>query len=286
MNTPSWMRAMVLIESLHGPWQDVMNTVLPQQRPWLLDHTETILVRHREYLVRLAVTEEDRRAAFRLRFEVFNLELNEGLDSAYLTGEDHDPFDAVCDHLIVEHHATGKVVGTYRVQTGKTAALKRGYYSEQEFDFTPFESIRDEVIELGRACVHQAFRNYDVINLLWHGISKYANQTGARYLIGCSSLTSQDPQEGWAVYRGLERHLAPVAMRTVPTDTYRLPALVGELPEELPDPPKLLRMYMMLGAYICGEPALDRDFKTIDFLTLLDMDHLAPSFRMRYLGHK
>ncbi len=278
---------MVLIGTFHGPWQDVMNTVLPsQQQRWLRDDVETILVRHRDYHVRLAVTEVDRRAAYRLRFEVFNLELQEGLDSAYLTCEDSDPFDAVCDHLLVEHLATGRIVGTYRVQTGKTAALGRGYYSEQEFDFTPFESIRDEVIELGRACVHQDFRNYDVINLLWHGISKYANQTGARYLIGCSSVTTQDPQEGWGAYQRLERHLAPPSLQTVPTQAYRLPPLVAELPEELPDPPKLLRMYMMLGACICGEPAIDRAFKTIDFLTLLDLEHLATSFRVRYLGHK
>jgi len=277
---------MVLIGTFHGPWQDVMNTALPPQQRWLRDDVETTLVRHRDYHVRLAVTEADRRAAYRLRFEVFNLELQEGLDSAYLTGEDSDPFDMVCDHLLVEHLVTGRIVGTYRVQTGKTAALRRGYYSEQEFDFTPFESIRDEVIELGRACVHQDFRNYDVINLLWHGISKYAHQTGARYLIGCSSVTSQDPLEGWGTYRRLERHLAPPALQTVPTLSYRLPALVAELPEELPDPPKLLRMYMMLGAYICGEPAIDRAFKTIDFLTLLDLEQLAPSFRVRYLGHK
>jgi len=277
---------MVLIGAFHGPWQDVMNTALPPLQRWLMDDVETILVRHRDYHVRLAATEEDRRAAYRLRFEVFNLELQEGLDSAYLTGEDSDPFDVVCDHLLVEHLATGRIVGTYRVQTGKTAALGRGYYSEQEFDFTPFEAIRDEVIELGRACVHQDFRSYDVINLLWHGISKYALQTGARYLIGCSSLTSQDPLEGWGTYRRLERHLAPVSLRTVPTQAYRLPALAEELPEELPDPPKLLRMYLMLGAYICGEPAIDRAFKTIDYLTLLDLEHLAPSFRVRYLGHK
>ena len=33
-------------------------------------------------------------AAFRLRFLVFNLELNEGLDASYTTGHDTDEFDA------------------------------------------------------------------------------------------------------------------------------------------------------------------------------------------------
>ncbi len=45
------------------------------------------------------------RAAQVLRFQVFNLELNEGLAQSYATGLDADPFDAVCDHLLVEHAA-------------------------------------------------------------------------------------------------------------------------------------------------------------------------------------
>ena len=53
------------------------------------------------YRARLAATESDVRAAQRLRFEVFNMELDEGLPQSYDTGLDADPFEAVCDHLIV-----------------------------------------------------------------------------------------------------------------------------------------------------------------------------------------
>src|SRR5579872_5101864 len=66
------------------------------------------------YSVCLAETDRERRAAFRLRFQVFNLEMREGLESSYETGEDTDPFDGICDHLIVRHAPTGEVVGTYR----------------------------------------------------------------------------------------------------------------------------------------------------------------------------
>jgi hypothetical protein len=40
-------------------------------------------------------------------------------------------------------------VGTYRMQTGIRAAQGLGYYSEREFDFTPFEAMRGEILELG-----------------------------------------------------------------------------------------------------------------------------------------
>ncbi len=92
------------------------------------------------YRIRLASTPADLRAAQRLRFEVFNLELDEGLAASYDTGLDADAFDAACDHLIVEDTDRGEVVGTYRLQTGVRAAREIGYYCAREFDLAPFES--------------------------------------------------------------------------------------------------------------------------------------------------
>src|SRR5689334_13047575 len=91
----------------------------------------------RTYSTRLARDVSEVRAAQALRFTVFNLELNEGLAESAATGLDADPFDEICDHLLVEHLPTREVVGTYRLQTGHTAAAHLGYYSEQEFDFAP-----------------------------------------------------------------------------------------------------------------------------------------------------
>ena len=87
------------------------------------------------HAARLAQNPDEVRAAQSLRFEVFNLELNEGLEQSYATGLDADPFDAVCDHLIVEHLPSQHIVGTYRLQTGANAAKNRGYYCAQEFEF-------------------------------------------------------------------------------------------------------------------------------------------------------
>src|SRR5689334_14099623 len=60
------------------------------------------LVSGGNYRVLVAETEEERSAVFRLRFQVFNLELHEGLDSAYETGEDRDKFDDICKLLYVQ----------------------------------------------------------------------------------------------------------------------------------------------------------------------------------------
>lgn len=235
------------------------------------------------YQLRLATTNQDLEAAQRLRFEIFNLELNEGLDSAYLSGLDQDRFDESCDHLIVEEASTREVVGTYRLQTGVFASANHGYYSEQEFDFAPFESIRCELVELGRACVHRDHRKLSVLNLLWRGIAAYAEARGARYLIGCSSLTSQDVAVGQAMYERIRaEHLVEERFRTRPVATYQLPIVHPAV--ECPAPPKLLRAYLSLGARICGPPALDREFKTIDFLTFLDLAAIPAAVRNHFLG--
>jgi len=187
---------------------------------------------------------------------------------------------------LVEHLPSREIVGTYRlqtVQTGTNAGLHRGYYSEQEFDFAPFESLRAELIELGRACVHQQHRNLIVLGLLWKGIADYAKARGGRYLIGCSSITSQDPAVGASVYADLGRkHLVNPAWRTVPLAPYD--CSLRQLAAGDVNIPKLLRAYLTLGAKICGPPALDRQFKTIDFLTLLDLHTLHPLARQRFLG--
>jgi putative hemolysin len=236
-----------------------------------------------QYTSRLACSAEEIRAAQVLRFEIFNLELNEGLPQSYTTGLDADPYDAVCDHLIVEHIPSHKIVGTYRLQTGGNAAEKLGYYCAQEFDFGVYEPWRKEIVELGRACVHRQHRNLVVLGLLWKGIAAYAKERGGRYLIGCSSLTSQDPAVGTAAYQELcRKNLAPAPWRTQPLPAYACP--IDPRAGEHADIPKLLRAYLTIGAKICGPPAMDRQFKTIDFLTLLDIEKISASARLRFLS--
>src|SRR6266581_6159853 len=177
---------------------------------------EKTKARQPRYAARLTQSADEVRRAQQLRFEVFNLELGEGLADSYATGLDVDPFDEFCDHLSVEELATSEIVGTYRLQTGQLAAANLGYYSEREFDFAPYERFRFEMIELGRACVHAEHRNFNLLHLLWRGLAVYATERKARYLIGCSSLTSQDPADGVMAYRQLRSHLAEPALRTQP----------------------------------------------------------------------
>jgi putative hemolysin len=224
------------------------------------------------------------RRAQRLRFKVFNLELGEGLAASHALERDVDDFDEVCDHLIVEESATGEVVGTYRLQTGAVAAANIGYYSAREFDFAVYEPLRSQMIELGRACVHKAHRNFNLLHMLWRGIARHAVDHKARFLVGCSSLTSQDPVEGAAIYQQLSRKfLVKPIWQTFPQPIFGFPIKTSPESSIAATVPKLFRAYLTIGAKICGPPAIDREFGTIDFLTLLDLQALPAIVRAHFL---
>jgi putative hemolysin len=233
--------------------------------------------------VRLAEDERDVDAALRLRFRVFNLELGEGLTSSFATGRDEDELDAQFHHLIVEEERSREVVGTYRVQTREMADAGRGFYSDDEFDLSMIPSeVLDDSVELGRACIDKAHRNRQVLFLLWKGLAAYLAAHGKRHLFGCSSLTSQDQAEGLAAYAELRRrgHLHPT-VRVNP----RPPCVCeGDAGGRRVKIPTLFETYLRFGGTICGAPAIDRKFKTIDFLTWLDTATLDPTVRRMFFG--
>ena len=233
------------------------------------------------FRVGMAKTLDDVVECQRLRYQVFNCELGEGLDISDRTGLDRDRFDFICDHLMVRDAATGKLAGTYRMQSGYRARGNIGYYGEELFDFGPFEEMRGEVLELGRACVHLEYRNTNVLHMLWKGIARYALSCGARYLIGCSSLSSQNEDEGIALYGMLkEKYLVAPLLRTNPVESRTCKPSGASV--ALPRPPRLFRAYLDISARICGPPAIDREFKTIDFLTLVDLQALPDRVRTRF----
>ena len=250
--------------------------------PDLLVHDwENPLATTSQFRVGLAQNLEDLTECQRLRYLIFNCELGEGLDASAQTGLDCDPFDFICDHLMVRDAATGKLVGTYRMQGGYRAKGNLGYYGEGLFDFAPFETIRGQVIELGRACVHRNYRDTYVLQMLWKGIARYAKSHGCRYLMGCSSLTSQNENDGVALYEALrEKYLVEPALQTKPKPGHA--CCSNGPPQEAPPPPRLFRAYLDVSARVCGPPAIDREFKTIDFLTLLDLYRIPDRLRTRF----
>jgi putative hemolysin len=251
----------------------------PRVDPASRERVPPLDLRGGSYATRFAAGEADLRAIQRLRFEVFNLELDEGLDESYATGLDQDAYDAACHHLLVEHEPSGATVGTYRLQTRDMAVRGAGWYTASEFDLSRLpEGFFDAAVEAGRACVAREHRNGRVLNHLWRGIAAYLVHHRKRHLFGCCSLTSQDPHVAKATLELLRSGgFVRDDLRVDVLPEYRCyePGFVAELDTAVALPP-LFASYLKLGAKIVGEPALDRRFKTIDFLALLDVADLDP----------
>ena len=241
--------------------------------PLLPEHLPEWEVEDPPYRARFARSPEDLRGALRLRYEVFNLELGEGLEESHATGLDRDRFDDHCHHLLVEHDGAG-IIGTYRLQVAAMAAVGHGFYTAHEFDLRgwPTEMIQHSV-EIGRACIHRDHRRTRVLQLLWKGLAGYALHNRRRWFFGCCSLTSQDPAEGARVLEYLRRHghtRDDLDVRPHPDFALGEEEASVEGWEASRIPP-LFRTYLRYGARICGRPALDRHFKTIDYLALIDL---------------
>ena len=236
-------------------------------------------------VVRRAKGEKEVEAAQRLRFEVFNIEMTEGLVSSFETGLDRDEYDAHCDHILVLDAARDMVVGTYRLLTGARADAGIGFYSENEFDLSAIKKQHGEKLELGRACVHKDYRGSAVLNLMWAGIARYIEDYDVRFVFGCGSIHTINPKILSNIYAYLKTgYMSGDSMRVFPKVLVPGfdPDAALDRRSVLEIVPPLMLAYMRLGARVCGEPAFDAEFGVSDFLVLLDMERLLERYRNRY----
>jgi putative hemolysin len=224
------------------------------------------------YTLLVADGAEQIAAAQRLRYQVFAGELGATLHSP-VPGLDIDEYDPHCDHIIVQDDKTHEVVGTYRMLPPGRIPRR---YADGEFDLNPLDLLRDRLVETGRSCVHPDHRTGAVINLMWLGIARYLNRGGLRWLGGCASVPLADVAGVWELVR--TKHLAPPAMRVRP----RIPCPIQQTGRSTVPP--LLKGYLRLGAWVCGEPAYDPDFKCADLYVLLSLDRVDPRYLKHFLG--
>lgn len=234
-----------------------------------------------KYILRLASTEEELESIFRLRFEVFNLELDLGFSASNFIQMDIDKFDAICHHLILISKQTGKTIGTYRMQTYIMASQRLGFDAADIFNLNAIpNSVLQASVEVGRACIAKEYRNIQALLLLWKGLANYLIWSRNQYFFGCASLLTQCPwQASWAYDYFQQNGSMHPSILVYPNSQSCL-----EIPQNPSDShnieiPKILQAYLNIGAKICSFPAIDRQFKTIDFLTI---SNIADFARWRY----
>ena len=240
--------------------------------------------KHRLY-TSLARNESEVAEAQRLRYKVFAEEMGAQIASANhkkTSGLDIDGFDAYCDHLLVRESATHQVIGTYRILSPEKAFQAGGYYSAGEFDLSRLSHLFSSTVELGRACVHQDYRSGGTIALLWAGLANYMQTHNYEYMIGCASVPIHDGGHMAAsLYHKLkDAHLSPPEYRVFAHNPLPIDKLNKDLPTIFPP---LIKGYLRLGAYICGEPAWDATFNTADMLVMLPLSQINSRYAAHFL---
>jgi len=233
--------------------------------------------------------DDDVRQAQQLRYLVFAEEMGASLSVPHGSpaGHDIDMFDAYCEHLLVRADGVdgepGPVIGTYRVLTPAAARRVGGLYSETEFDLTRLRPLRARMVELGRSCVHPAWRSGGAILALWGALAEFMVRNDLDTMVGCASISMRDgghvAASLWQQLR--QTHLAPIEWQVRP----RLPLPVDELQSDLAvEAPALIKGYLRCGAKVLGPPAWDPDFNTADLPMLMRIADLPSRYRKHFLG--
>lgn len=243
--------------------------------------------------VRLARTTAEADAGFALRFRVFYEEMGARPEPAAAAARrDIDDFDAVADHLLVLDHDLGEgpaaVVGTYRLIRREAAERVGGFYSAGEYDISPLLAYPGRILELGRSCVHEAYRTRGTLQLLWRGIAAYVFQRRIDLMFGCASLPGTDLDALAPALTYLHHnHLAPPALRPralphrhVAMD--RLDPAGVDLRAALAELPPLVKGYLRLGGFVGEGAVLDPQFNTTDVCVVVKTELVTAKYYRHY----
>ena len=243
--------------------------------------------------VRIATTADEIDAALALRYRVFYDERGAVADAAAAASRrDRDVFDAVADHLLVVDHAIGPgpegVIATYRLIRAQAAAGLGRFYSADEYDISPVVTFPGQGMELGRSCVHPAYRSRAAMQLLWRGIAAYVFLHRIDLMFGCASLPGTDPDAMATELTYLHaHHLAPaeVRPRALPhryVEMRRLDPASLDPRRALAKLPPLIKGYLRLGGFVGDGAVIDAQFNTIDVAVVVKTDMVTDKYYRHY----
>ncbi|MCB1504105.1 MAG: GNAT family N-acetyltransferase [Hyphomicrobiaceae bacterium] len=290
-------------ETLSRPWRAGLERTLRARGLARPQGAGVVYGRLGNLEVGLARSLKDIRRAQRLRYDVFYGEMSAkpGL-LAEMRRRDEDPYDAICDHLLVVDRGSApgseqvvlmqkpRVVGTYRLLRSDVARRHFGFYTQGEYDIAPLIERRgrhQRFLELGRSCVSKPYRNKRSLELLWHGLWTYVREHKVDVMIGCASFEGTDPAEHALALSFLHHYArAPEDWRCRAHSHLFRP--MDMLEKDAIDPkaavkalPPLIKGYLRLGAFFGDGAVIDRQFGTTDVLVVLPVEKIDP----RYFGH-
>ncbi len=244
--------------------------------------------------LRLAETLEEVEAAQTLRYRIFyEGTAAKATEEVAALERDFDAFDDYCDHLLVFDRSRGDgpegVIGTYRLMRRAAAERCGRFYTEDEYDITNLLNFPGDILELGRSCIAEKYRNGSTLQLLWRGVVEYMLAHDVGLLFGCASLPGVEPDRLALQLSFLyHHHLAPPALRTwalperyVPMN--RIPPEAIVAPRAMLMLPPLLKGYLRVGGFIGEGAVIDYDFGTTDVCVVVKTEWVTDRYYRHYL---
>lgn len=234
------------------------------------------------FTARFAQSEGDLHAAQRLRFRCFRGGQQDR------DARDHDRFDRLCRHVLIEDSATGQLVCCYRLLFLESGAEIARSYSAQYYDLSGLAGFARPMVEMGRFCMDPLKHDPDILRLAWGTMTALVDRDGVEMLFGCSSFRGTDATpyvDALALLR--QRHVAPERWR--PGIKAGRVIEFSTLADADPDPrlaqsemPPLLRTYLLMGGWVSDHAVIDPDLDTLHVFTGLEI-RTVPAGRARLL---
>ncbi len=238
-------------------------------------------LRKGRFAARFAETEADLTRAQQLRYLAFRA--RRGADTQEDGSVDADRFDGVCRHVLVEETKTGTLVCCFRLLPLSGGDEVGKSYSAQYYDLEKLRDFKGKMVEMGRFCIHPAWRDPDILRVAWGAMTRYVGEEGVEMLFGCSSFAGVEAEgyrDAFALLR--EKHLAPKRWlpRVKAPEVFRFAKL---LRRQRPDArramlgmPPLLRSYLVMGGWVSDHAVVDNDLNTLHVFTGLEISAIPP----------
>ena len=201
--------------------------------------------------------------------------------------KDSDEFDKLCDHLVVIDKSISDdfVVGTYRLLLKPKYAENQKFYSQLEFDISNLLNRNDStLLEAGRSCVHEDYRDGRIIKLLWRGLATYIANNNVDLIFGCASFPSSNHNLFLEQLSYLYHfHRAPNFLKTKPIEKLRacfdvIDKKLINRDEQFRKLPPLIKAYIRVGSWIGQGAIIDKEFDTTDVLIVLNSKKILKKY--------
>jgi len=209
----------------------------------------------------------------------------QGLDDSPTSSRlDHDEFDPICKHVMVEKARTGTLVCCFRVLLLRNGSEISRSYSAKYYELSKLATYPDAMIEIGRFCIHPAHRNPSILWAAWGAITRIVDRQGAELLFGCSSFHGIDAnahQDAFALLK--ESHLAPKQWlpRVKAPSVFRFVRNQGmkrpDMKLALRRMPPLLRSYLDMGGWVSDHAVIDNELNTLHVFTGVEINLMQPA---------